>query len=389
VAVRSKRAAQTFVIVGGGAAGQIAAETLRREGYAGRIVMLSADDAPPCDRPNLSKDYLAGQAPEEWLFLRPPEFFAEKKIELVLGARVTKIDPARHEVTVEGGAVYAYDALLLATGASPVRLDVPGADLPHVHYLRSVRDSKAIVQAATKAKSAVVVGASFIGLEVAASLRERGLDVAVVAPDDKPLARVFGPEMGDLVQALHTSHGVAFHLGRKPKAVTADHVELDDGTKIAADLVVAGIGVRPNVALGEAAGLKVDRGLLVDRYLRTSVADIYAAGDVARWPDARTGELLRVEHWVVAERQGQIAARNMLGREEPCALVPFFWSRHYDHTIDYVGHAERWDDVKIDGTLDPAAPDCRVEYRRGGNLLAVATIGRSRDNLEAEKQLEA
>jgi NADPH-dependent 2,4-dienoyl-CoA reductase/sulfur reductase-like enzyme/nitrite reductase/ring-hydroxylating ferredoxin subunit len=377
----------SVVIVGGGAAGACAAETLRNEGYAGPITILSADEDGPVDRPNLSKDYLAGNAPEEWIPLRPPEFYAERKIDLRLRTRVTAIDPAGKTVMAEDGERHAYGVLLLATGAEPVRLPTPGADQPHVHYLRTLADSRALIAAAEKAKRAVVVGASFIGLEVAASLRTRGLEVDVVAPEAVPMAKVLGPELGGLVRRTHEDHGVTFHLGRTVAKIGADAVTLDDGQTVPADLVVFGVGVRPLTALAEQAGLKTEKGVLVDAFLRTSDPAIYAAGDIARWPDALTGRPIRVEHWVVAERQGQTAARNILGAQERFDPAAFFWSQHYDLVINYVGHADDWDDLTIDGDLD--ARDCRVSYRKSGKLLAVATAGRDLENLKAEVELEA
>jgi NADPH-dependent 2,4-dienoyl-CoA reductase/sulfur reductase-like enzyme/nitrite reductase/ring-hydroxylating ferredoxin subunit len=315
---------RSVVIVGGGAAGHCAAETLRHEGYDGKLTMLSADPSPPCDRPKLSKDYLAGSAQDESIPLRPPEFFAEHRIDLVLGARATAIDVANKCVTVESGKSYAYDALLLATGADPIELAIPGSDLPHVHCLRNLADARAIIRSFGAVHRAVVLGASFIGLEVAAALRARNVPVHVVAPDARPLERVLGPELGDFIRSLHEEHGVEFHLGQTAKSIDARNVVLANGEVLAADLVVVGIGVEPAVALAETAGLAMDRGVVVNQYLETSIPGIFAAGDIARWPDPYTGDTIRVEHWVVAERHGQLAAHNMLGKEAPCTLIPFF-----------------------------------------------------------------
>jgi NADPH-dependent 2,4-dienoyl-CoA reductase/sulfur reductase-like enzyme/nitrite reductase/ring-hydroxylating ferredoxin subunit len=374
-----------IVVVGGGAAGLAAAEALRNEGYSGKLTLLSAEPSVPSDRPNF-KHYLAGMVPDEWLPLRPPGFFEEHRIELVLSARVTRIDVARSTLIVEGGQEYPYRRLLLATGADPVKLGVAGSDLPHVHSLRSVEDTHAILAGCATAKQAVVVGASFIGLETAAALRKRNLQVRVVAPEARPLERILGPQLGEFARALHESHGVEFHLGQAVRSVQSDSVTLSNGERLPADLVVAGIGVRPNVALAEAAGLIVDRGVVVDEYLETTVPGIYAAGDIARWPDPHSGEKIRVEHWVVAQRQGQIAARNMLGKRQRCELVPFFWTRQYDVSICYVGHAERWDELVADGDL--ARRDYRLAYRRNGRTLAVATVGRDIGSLRAEVELE-
>jgi 3-phenylpropionate/trans-cinnamate dioxygenase ferredoxin reductase subunit len=377
----------SVVIVGGGAAGNAAAETLRREGYRGPITMLSADPAPPVDRPNLSKDYLAGTAQADWIPLRSPDFYAEHRIDLRLNTRVTSLDTVARTVTLADGSRMPYGALLLATGADPVHLKVPGADLSHVHVLRTLADSDALIAAAASARRCVVVGASFIGLEVAASLRHRGLEVHVVAPEQRPLERVLGAELGDMVKALHEKHGVVFHLGPQLAAIENERVRLSTGVVIEADLVVTGVGVRPNLALAQDAGLAVDRGVSVDARLKTSAPNVFAAGDIARWPDHRSGQTIRVEHWVLAERQGEVAARNMLGRGEIfSAAAPFFWSQHYDVVINYTGHAEQWDRIEIDG--DPAAHDCTVSYWLQGRRLAVATVGRDLDNLRAELALE-
>ncbi|HEX6994694.1 MAG TPA: FAD-dependent oxidoreductase [Gammaproteobacteria bacterium] len=378
---------EKIVIVGGGAAGFAAAERLRREGYGGRLVMLSDDDAAPVDRPNLSKDYLAGNAPEEWLPLKSARYYEKNAIELHLGSEVVEIDPRAREVVLRDGSRWPYDRLLLATGAEPVRLAIPGAGEPHVFTLRSLRDCRAIIARAADARRAVVMGASFIGLEVAASLRARGLDVHVVAPEKRPMERVLGPALGDLVRSLHEAHGVVFHLEDKAVAIDGSRVRLEGGTVLDADLVVVGIGVRPRTALAERAGAAVDRGVLVDEYLETSIPDVFAAGDIARFPYPPSGERIRIEHWVVAERQGQTAALNMLGRREKFTAVPFFWSRHYDVRISYVGYAAAWDDVEIEG--DVAAKDCVVRYKQGGTTHAVATIGRDVESLEAEAAMEA
>jgi NADPH-dependent 2,4-dienoyl-CoA reductase/sulfur reductase-like enzyme len=374
------------VIVGGGAAGFAAAEMLRREGFAGSVTLLSSDDAAPYDRPNCSKDYLAGNAPEDWMPLKPPEFYDAQSIELALRTEVTGIDTKARQVTLANGRSLPFDKLLLATGAEPVRLDIPGANQPHVHVLRSLSDSRAIIAKAQTARRAVVVGASFIGLEVAAALRTRDIEVHVVAPEHRPLERILGREFGDFIRAIHEEHGVVFHLEETATAIDSKSVKLKGGATLPAELVVVGIGVRPRIQLAERAGLKTDRGVAVNEYLETSVPGIFAAGDIARWPDAHTGENLRIEHWVVAERQGQTAARNMLGQRQRFSHVPFFWSQHYDVPINYIGHAEKWDELDIKGDIQ--GRDCLVRYLRGGKVLAVASIFRDVENLKEEAAME-
>ena len=375
-----------IVIVGGGAAGFAAAEMLRRQDFRGSIVMLSSDAAPPVDRPNLSKDYLAGSAPEDWLPLRPDDFYAGAAIDLRLNTEVAAIDPRAKAVVLAGGETVAYDRLLLATGAEPVRLPIPGADQPHVHVLRSLADCRAIIASADGARRAIVIGASFIGLEAAAALRARDIEVHVVGLEQRPMERVLGPAMGDFVRSLHEEHGVVFHLGDTVTSIDGKRATLKSGGAIEADIVVVGVGVRPRLALAEKAGLAIDRGVTVNACLETSIPGIYAAGDIARWPDPHSGENIRVEHWVVAERQGQTAARNMLGQREVFDAVPFFWSQHYDVPINYVGHAEKWDEITVDG--DIAAKDCLLQYKSGGRVLAVASIYRDVASLEAELAME-
>ncbi len=362
---------------------------LRREGYAGPVVLIDPDEPAPYDRPNLSKDYLAGNAPEEWIPLRPGDFWAEHDVERRTD-RVLSIDPDARTVTLDGGETISYGALLLATGASPVRLNVPGADQDHVHVLRTLADTRRIIAAAADAARAVVVGASFIGMEVAMSLRQRGLDVTVVAPEAVPFARVFGEDAGRFVQELHAGHGVQFRLGSTVTEIGEATVRLDDPdrTELDADLVVVGIGVRPDTALAQAAGLDVDDGVVVSARLETSAPGIYAAGDIARYPDPRTGERQRIEHWVVAQRQGQAAARNILGRDAPYTDAPFFWTQHYDVPLAYVGHAEAWDDVRFDGK--PGDGPFVAEYLEDGERRAV--LGYFRDDVvlgvEAEMEEE-
>jgi apoptosis-inducing factor 3 len=384
-ALRAGRPA-SVAIIGAGAAGNSAAEELRRLGFEGAITVFDADEDAPYDRPNLSKDYLAGTAPPEWLPLHPRSHYTELAVELVLGRRVIALDAGAKRLTVDDGTTRQFGAIVLATGAEPVRAAIPGSDGPPVHYLRTLADSRRIIEASKNARRAVVLGAGFIGLEVAASLRARGLEVHVVAPGTRPFARVLGAEVGDFIRALHESHGVVFHPGQTARGREAGLVVLESGERLAADFVVAGVGVGPSVALAEQAGLKVERGIVVDRYLETSMKDIFAVGDVARWPEPRSGASVRIEHWVLAQRHGQAVARVIAGDRTPFTDVPFFWSQHYDVGINYVGHAERWDAIEIDGSLERR--DCAIRYKRGGRVLAVATVSRDRASMEAELAME-
>ncbi|MDF2774118.1 MAG: Pyridine nucleotide-disulfide oxidoreductase, FAD/NAD(P)-binding domain protein [Geminicoccaceae bacterium] len=385
-------APSSVIIVGAGAAGDAAADMLRREGYGGPIMLIGADESAPYDRPNLSKDYLAGTAPEEWIPLRPEDFYRENDIDLILGRRVAALDVPGRRVVLNDGSARVFGALLLATGSTPVHLPTPSYGGSRVYYLRTLADSRALIEAAERSRVAVLLGASFISLEVAASLRARGLEVHVVAPEPHPLSKVMGVELGEFIRSVHEQHGVSFHMGRTAGRIDAGLVTLGSGEEIAADLVVAGIGVRANDELAALAGLPVERGIVVDEYLETSVPGIFAAGDAARYPDPRTGERIRVEHWVVAQRMGQTAARNILAGADVASrhrfdAVPFFWSRHYDVSISYVGHAESWDEVAISGSLDQH--DATVTFRADGTTLAVATVGRDRASLEAEVAMEA
>jgi NADPH-dependent 2,4-dienoyl-CoA reductase/sulfur reductase-like enzyme/nitrite reductase/ring-hydroxylating ferredoxin subunit len=376
----------SVVILGGGAAGLAAADRLRAEGYEAPITLVSADDSPPYDRPNLSKDFLAGTAPAEWMPLRGAEYYAQQQIDLLLNTRVTALDTAKRSIALADGRQIKFGALLIATGADPVRLDIPGSGAMQRFYLRSFADSRAIIAALGAAQRVLVIGASFIGLEVAASLRQRRIDVQVVGTEHIPLERVLGPQVGTFVRELHESHGVEFHLDTSVARIDDKQVTLKNGTTLEADMVILGVGVRPSIALADQAGLIMDRGISVNEYLETSVAGIYAAGDVARWPDVHSGDRIRVEHWVVAQRQGQVAALNILGQAQRFDAVPFFWSQHFDTTINYVGHAESFDAVEINGSL--AAKNCTLTYKRGGQSLAVASISRNLDSLQAERDME-
>lgn len=370
----------SIVIIGGGAAGFACAEMLRRRGYQGQLVMLSDDADAPCDRPNLSKDYLAGNAPEEWIPLKPDDFYTQNHINLQLRTTVKAIDVTERTVTTGDGHIFPFDRLLLATGAEPVRLPIPGADQDHVFTLRTLADSRAIIEQAKQARSAVVLGSGFIGLEVAAALRARGLDVHVISLDKLPLEKILGAEPGDFIRNLHEQHGVQFHMEISIARIESRKVILSNGSELAADLVIIGVGVRPRVSLAQAAGITTDNGILVDEYLETSVPGIFAAGDVARWRDPVNGEMKRIEHWVLAERHGQVAAENMLGARTAFQDVPFFWSAHYDVSIRYTGYGPLWDTIEIEG--DMAAYNCLIHYRQAGKTVAVAAIGRDKEVLE-------
>lgn len=375
-----------LVIIGAGAAGFATAEMLRREGHPGDLTLLGDDPDPPYDRPNCSKDYLAGKAPRDWMPLKDQAFYADSHIDLRTDGAARAIDLTARTVTLSDGTALPFDVLVLATGAAPVRPPLPGFDQPNVHVLRTLRDCEAIIAAAGQARRVAVVGASFIGLEVAAALVERGLEVHVIAPETIPLARILGDDLGRHIQSVHAAKGVVFHLGQSAKHFVDGRVGLEDGTEVAADFVVVGVGVRPRVELAEAAGLTLDRGIVVDGRFRTAVPNVFAVGDVARYPDPRSGDRIRVEHWAAAERQGQHVARVLLGQAGDFTETPFFWSAHYDTTVSYVGHAESFDTAEVEG--DIAAGDATVRLKRRGDLLAVATLGRDIESLKAELAFE-
>lgn len=375
-----------IVIVGGGAAGLACAHELRRLGFSGEVTMLSADADPPCDRPNLSKDYLAGTAPEEWLWLRGDDWYDDNRVDLRLSTEVGRIDAEARTVHCTNGEELAYDRLLIATGAEPNRLAVPGFDQANVYTLRSVGDARAIAAKAQPGARAVIIGASFIALEAAAALRKREVEVDIVSVEEVPLDRVFGREVGEQLRALHESNGVRFHLSSVVAGFDGKAVKLAGGESIAADFVLVGIGVRPRTGLAENAGAAVENGVLVDDFLETSVAGIYAAGDIAAYPEPISGERARIEHWAVAERQGQVAAANMLGERRRFDSAPFFWTEQFGTAVRYVGRGTGWDAVTVEGDVESGSIVAR--YFAGGTHCATATIGRDRENLEDELTLE-
>jgi apoptosis-inducing factor 3 len=362
---------RTFLLVGGGAAGNAAAETLRREGFAGRIVMVTAEADPPYDRPNLSKEFLSGEAKPEWMPLRGEKFYANQKIELLTGARVTALDPKGKTVTLHDGRKLSFDKALLATGGAPRLSTVPGGQEEGCYTLRSFADARALVEAAAGAKRAVLVGAGFIGLELASALRTRGLAVDVVAPEAFPLAHIVGDRIASWLKARHEKNGVSFYLGTTAARVTgprgAKAVELTDGKTLKADFVVFGLGVTPALDYLAGSGLVENGAVPVNGQLQTRHPDVLAAGDIA----VVDGQ--RIEHWVVAERQGQHAARSMLGSTAPYADVPFFWTRQTGISLKYVGAARSWDAMAWRGSTEQ--DKFLAGYYRGGRLLAAASVG--------------
>lgn len=372
---------RTFLIVGAGAAGSAAAETLRREGFAGRIVLATADSEPPYDRPMLSKQYVAGNATDDMLPLRDPSFYERLQIEVRTNRPVTELEPESRRVTFQDDSVLHGDAVLLATGGRPRRLDLPGMDTPGCFVLRSIADARAITEGVRAANQVVLLGASFIAMECAASLTERGIQVHIVAPEDVPLERVFGNQVGKRMMALHTEKGVRFHMGCTAEEVlgegTVSGVVLADGTRLEADAVIVGVGIDPVVDYLSDTDLVTDGGVPVNERMETAAPRVYAAGDIARYPDSRTGRPVRVEHWVAAQQQGRHAARCMLGHTEAFAAVPFFWSMQFGTPIKYVGHAEEFDEVKYRGDVDSGA--FLSGYFWKGSLLAAASIGMGRD----------
>jgi 3-phenylpropionate/trans-cinnamate dioxygenase ferredoxin reductase component len=362
---------QTFVIVGAALCGAKAAETLRDEGFDGRVVLIGAEGVRPYERPPLSKEYLRGEADDK-PFVHDEGFYDEREIELRTATRVGSIDPAASELSLEGGESLKFDRLLLATGAEPRRLDLPGADLDGVMYLRTVEDSDAISERIEQGGKLVTIGAGWIGSEVAASARTKGCEVSIVEMSSVPLERVLGPELGAIYRDIHTDHGVEFLGDTGVEGFEGDGrveaVRTSDGTRVEADFVVVGIGVAPRTELAEAAGLPTDNGVLVSEFLQVEGTEIFAAGDVANAAHPFFGERIRVEHWANALNQGPAAARNMLEPGKRYDELPFFFSDQYDVGMEYAGYASEWDEVAFRG--DTASREFIAFWLKGGRVVA-------------------
>lgn len=381
----------TIVIVGASMAGGRAAETLRQEGFDGRLILVGAEPDRPYERPPLSKDVVRGEAPEDKVYLRPAEYYVEQSIELRLGTAAQSLVPAERTVVLSNGERLRYDRLLIATGARVRRLNVPGSDLPGVHYLRTIRDARAIRDAARSAGRVVVIGAGFIGAEVAASCRVMGRDVTVLEVLPVPLQRVLGETIGNLYAQIHREHGIDLRLGEGIAefrgAGRLEEVVTSSGQRILCDLAVVGVGVQPDVDWLAGSGIELQNGVVVDEFCATSLPDVYAAGDVANWWHPTLGERLRVEHWDNAQNQGVAAAKSMLGKGEPYAPVPYFWSDQYDLTLQYVGHASGQDEVVFRGDRDPRK--LLAFYLRDGRLRAAIGVNRFKDVTAARRLIRS
>ena len=364
---------ETIAIVGGGLAGAKAAEALRKDGFDGRVLLFGAEAHRPYIRPPLSKEYLRGEGELDKVFVHPEAWYAEQRVDLERSTTVTAIDAASNEVVLDGGRRVGFDRLVIATGSEPTRLDVPGSDLAGIRYLRTLDDSDGLRDAAGAATQVVVIGSGWIGAEVAASIRQLGREVALVADTSVPLERVLGTEVGAIFGDVHAHHGVRLVPNQRVVAIhgrdgAVDAVETADGTRIDADLVVVGIGATPRTALAEAAGLAVDDGILVDEHLESSAPGIFAAGDVANALHPITGSRIRVEHWDNARRQGRVAGRNALGHDEAYARVPYFYSDQFDLSMEYAGFPLPFDRVVYRG--DPASGKFLAFWLGDGRVVA-------------------
>jgi NADPH-dependent 2,4-dienoyl-CoA reductase/sulfur reductase-like enzyme/nitrite reductase/ring-hydroxylating ferredoxin subunit len=376
------------VILGGGAGGYACAQWLLRFGFKGEITLVSDEADPPYDRTFCSKQYLSGEkSRKESLLVKSGRTAAAGDLNLRLGTKAQAIDAKGQSLLLESGEQLGYDILVLATGAQPKRAQWPGSNLPNVHVLRTLRDADALVLAARRARRVIVIGASFIGLEVAASLRQRKLAVHVVTPEDVPLKKLLGSDVGKMIQAVHEKQGVRFHFGRQVREFDGKRVTLDNGHKLPTDFVVAGIGVTPRTEIAQASGLSCAAaeeggGVIVNAQLETSQPGIFAIGDIARYPDPHTGESIRVEHWVHAERQGQHVARIILGQAAPYKDVPFFWSAHFDTQLSYIGRVKSILKTRTEGSVK--AREFRRYYQGPNKQKAFASCNRDQESLIEE-----
>jgi 3-phenylpropionate/trans-cinnamate dioxygenase ferredoxin reductase subunit len=384
---------ETIVIVGGGLAGHTAAETLRREGFDGRVVLFAEESSRPYDRPPLSKEFLKGELDEEKLYFRPRDFYESQRIELRLGSRVEGLDAVRQLIFTSDAEPLQYDRLLIATGGYPRRLPVPGGDLRGIHYLRSLKDSARLGEALLPDARVVVVGAGFIGCEVAAAARARGAEVTMLEALPLPLAAAFGPEVGEFFAAEHRSHGVELRLGEGVSefvgGVSVEGVISAKGETYACDAVVVGVGITPAVEFLKGTPVELDDGVLVDEYCRASVEHVYAAGDVANWWHPVLKRRLRVEHWDNAMKQGEAAALNMLGRAQPYWPVPYFWSDQYDLKLQLFGHLPKGEphDHVMRGSY--AERSFNLFYLSGRRVVAALGVNRFREARAAVKLIES
>jgi 3-phenylpropionate/trans-cinnamate dioxygenase ferredoxin reductase component len=373
--------AGTFVIVGAGLAGGGGAATLREEGFDGRVVLIGAERQPPYERPPLSKEYLRGESSFERALVQPPGFYGENGIETRFGVRATRVDAAERVVELDNGERVAYDRLLVATGGRNRRFPVPGLELEGIYSLRTVADSDCIRAETVPGRKAVVVGMGFIGSEVAASLRQSGVDVVVVDRNEVPLRRVLGEEVGRVIEGIHRDHGVSMifedTVAAFEGAGRVERVTTARGRRIECDFVVVGLGVEPVTDLLADTGVGIDNGVVVDEYLRTGVEGIYAAGDVANHYHPVFGRRIRVEHWQNALEQGPAAARNMLDKDEPYDEIPWFWSDQYEHNLQYAGFHTQWDELVVRGSMDER--NFVAFYRKDRRVLAAVAVNRGRD----------
>jgi 3-phenylpropionate/trans-cinnamate dioxygenase ferredoxin reductase subunit len=372
---------QTFVIVGANLTGGAAASTLRGEGFEGRIVLIGAEPHPPYERPPLSKQYLRGEEPFDNAYLRPPSWYEENDVELFLGRRAARIDPGDRAVELEDGERLSYDKVLIATGGRNRRLPLPGIDLEGVLDLRTVEDADRIRAEASSGRRAAIVGAGFIGCEVAASLRSLGVEVEVVEIFETTLVRPLGPELGRVYEAIHRDHGVRFHFDdnveRFEGSKRVERIVTAKGATIDCDFAVVGVGIEPATDVVEGSGVTVDNGVVVDEFCRTDVDGVYAAGDVANHHHPVFGRRLRVEHWDNALKQGAAAAKNMLGRDEPFDDLHWFWSDQYDYNLQSLGHAVEWDDLVVRGSLQDR--EFVAFYVKDGVVQQVTAVNRGRE----------